>query len=461
MTASIEASHADLLRDLARNLREVRQAKVQNLDRMFRSLGARLATARRIEAELDRAVANRFNPLNYLRTDELGLSHILSDLLDPNGPHGQGAAFLAMFLERIRNLLPDKSLPPPQPDLVEVRCERSIDGGGRLDVSIEISSGDARPLCIAIENKPFAADGEGQVDAYLKFLSCRYPKRFLLIYLSPHGGPPSAESLPAGACTDGLAMLSYCRTPQPGNRDTPPCLPFALTDWLHECALSCPVDRLRWFLRDTENFCHRTFGGAMATDTEHREVRDFILESKDNLHAALAVREAFPRVRNDVVVTFLKRLYENVTDKLEREGLQAGYYFNDRTSEDGVWVYRSDWTGKEGYTPYLWLGHDGRNASSWFLGVGFHQFGEEERDPRISALRDPLAKSLGPPDPGGSANWPWYRYLDRDVRDWAPLLVQLNEETANPGALMKRFTSEFVAFARKTLPIIDSESVAR
>ncbi|MYF11962.1 MAG: hypothetical protein F4229_13420 [Gammaproteobacteria bacterium] len=458
MTASIEIRQADLLRGLARTLREVRQANVQNLDRMFRSLGARLATARRIEAELDRVVANRFNPLDYLRTDELGLSRILADLLDPNGPHGQGAAFLAKFLERIRHLLPDKSLPPLKPDLVEVHRERliQIDSDRRLDVSIEISGSDVEPLCIAIENKPFAADGEGQVEAYLKFLRCRYPKRFLLIYLSPHGGPPSAESLPTGACTDGLATLSYGRRSELGSRGTPPRLPFALTDWLRECALACPVDRLRWFLRDTENFCHRTFGGAMATDTEHREVRDFILESKDNLHAALAVLDAYPQVRNDVVAAFLKCLYEHINDELEHDGWQAGYYFKDNTNQDGVWAYRSGWTGTEGYTPYVWLGHDGRNASRWYLGVGFHPFGEVARDPRINTLRDPLAESLGPPDQGGSANWPWYRYLNRDVRHWAPLLVQLNEESASPGALVGRLTSEFVTFARKASPIIHS-----
>ena len=465
MTASIEARRTDLLRRLVGNLHKVRQANAQNLDRMFRSLGTRLATARGIEAELDQVMAKRFNPLDYLRTDELGLSRILADLLDPNGPHGQGAAFLTRFLKRIHHLLPDKSLPPLRPDLVDVRRERHIhiDSDRRLDVSIEISSSDADPLCIAIENKPFAPDGQEQVHAYLRFLRHRYPRRFLLIYLSPHGEPPSGESLPASACADGLATLSYCRTSALGRGGTPPRLPFSLTDWLHECALSCPVDRMRWFLRDTENYCRKTFGGALTTDIEHREVMDFILESEDNLRTALAVREAYPRIRNDVVAAFLHRLCERIATSLEQDGLQAGYYFADKPSEDGVWVYRSGWTSNEGYTPYVWLGHDGRNASRWYLGVCVHPFGEQERDPRINMLRNPLAKSLGPPEPGagGSAIWSWYRYLHRDVLHWAPLLVQLNEETAHPGALIERFTSEFVAFAHKALPVIESETAAR
>lgn len=47
----------------------------------------RAAAARAVERELHRLVANRLNPLDYLRTDELGLSRIIADLLDPNAPH--------------------------------------------------------------------------------------------------------------------------------------------------------------------------------------------------------------------------------------------------------------------------------------------------------------------------------------------------------------------------------------
>ena len=47
---------------------------------MFDVLATRLAAARAVEGELDRLLANRFNPLDYLRTDELGLE-LLSNLV--------------------------------------------------------------------------------------------------------------------------------------------------------------------------------------------------------------------------------------------------------------------------------------------------------------------------------------------------------------------------------------------
>ena len=370
---------AATLRPLADKLRDVRQSDIDQIDRMFRTLGPRLAAARRVERELDRILANRFNPLDYMRTDELGLSRIVADLLDPNAAHGQGLLFLRSFLEKIGNQVPGGRVPALDPASVATRCERSIDSYGRLDISIEIGTAGQKPLCIAIENKPFAADGEGQVDAYLKFLRSRYPGRFLLIYLSPHGGLPSSESLPPDACADGLATLSYCPRPQAAaKRDSTTQLRFALTDWLRECSLSCDVDRLRWFLRDMENFCHKIFGGHLTTDREHQEVRDFILENNANLLAAIAVLDAYPKTRNEVIAGFLERLCERITSDLEQEGLEAASYFADNYREDGVWVYRSSWEG-ESSTPYIWLGHDNPNARSWWLGIGFYPLGSGDR----------------------------------------------------------------------------------
>ena len=304
---------AAALARLSRTLREVRRSDAAQVQRLFATLGARLASVRRIDIALERTLATRFNSLDYLRTDELGLSRIVADLLNPRAAHGQGDAFLSTLLDRLGDEAPGGRLQALDTASVETRRERAIEGGGRLDISIEIRLPGREPLCIAIENKPFSTDGEGQVHAYLKFLRRRYPGRFLLIYLSPHGGLPSTESLPQDVCTDGLATMSYCPGALlAGNARAALQLRFALTDWLRACSLSCDIDRLRWFLRDTENFCHKTFGGILTTDREHREVRDFILESEDNLRATFAVLDAYPETRNEVIAGFLARLHECV-----------------------------------------------------------------------------------------------------------------------------------------------------
>ena len=45
--------------------------------------------------------SNRFNPFQFLQTDEMGLSKILAFLLDPTETHGQGDLFLNSFLKFI------------------------------------------------------------------------------------------------------------------------------------------------------------------------------------------------------------------------------------------------------------------------------------------------------------------------------------------------------------------------
>ena len=449
-------AHTPALRGLANTLLQVRRSERQRINGLFRVLGARLAVTRRIDSELDRLLATRFSPLDYLRTDELGLSRIVADLLNPSAGHGQGTVFLSRFLEKIAHALPDGLLRSPHLASAKTVCERGIDGGGRLDISVEIGAIGPEPLCIAIENKPYAADGDGQIDAYLKFLRSRYPGRFLLIYLSPHGGLPSPESLPRDAPTDGLRTLSYCpQSHGTGNADAALQFPFALTDWLRECALTCDIDRLRWFLRDTENFCHKTFGGVLTTSRELREVRDFILQSEDNLLAALAVLDAFPTTMNEVVAGFLERLHQRIVENLDREGLAAGHYFGNNPNQDGVWAYRSSWEG-ESSRPYVWLGHDNRGRSAkWWLGVRFDPFSESDPDPRIESLRKPLADHLGPPS-APAKSFPWFRWLEDP--DWAPLLVQMHEERQDPGPLTELLASQFISVAHEAVRLIDEST---
>ena len=75
-------------------------------ERFFAELVPRLEMARDLERKLGRKLAHRFNNLDYLRDDELGLSRIIADLLNPKASHGQGVLFLQtlLALERLKNI---------------------------------------------------------------------------------------------------------------------------------------------------------------------------------------------------------------------------------------------------------------------------------------------------------------------------------------------------------------------
>ena len=150
----------------------------RELERFFAEVAPRLETAQTLDDELDRQLARRFNVFRYLRTDEMGFSRMIADLLDPAGDHGQGAAFLKLLTEKL-----DFAWDVNPSDLgnAKVQTERQIAGRRRIDIVVEIDS----EHCLAIENKSnFAGDQERQVADDLDWLKREY-RSSLLVYLSP------------------------------------------------------------------------------------------------------------------------------------------------------------------------------------------------------------------------------------------------------------------------------------
>ena len=159
-------------------------------------LVAWLQAVRTRERELERQTAHRFNAFKYLRDDELGLSLMIADLLDPAGEHGQGTSFLEAMLET----LPEANgrfgaLQTTVTSPITVLTERQIPNGGRIDITVDIPLG-TKPFCLAFENKPYAQDQTGQLRTYLEYLRHEYGEEFLLVYLPPvNREPDEAQSL--------------------------------------------------------------------------------------------------------------------------------------------------------------------------------------------------------------------------------------------------------------------------
>ena len=225
-------------------------------ERFFAELVPRLDSARVLERELDRKLAHRFNVLDYLRDDELGLSRIIANLLNPEKSHGQGTLFLQtlLSLEGLRNTRHWPELDGSETSVV-VKREWRISSDRRIDISVQIDGASGEPYCLAIENKPYAGDQENQVKDYLEYLRQKYRERFLLIYISRTGEGPSEWSIHKTELEewkDRFAIMPYYggQEEQEDKFYDAFRIPHSLADWLGECRKNCEVDRLRWFLRD-------------------------------------------------------------------------------------------------------------------------------------------------------------------------------------------------------------------
>jgi len=143
------------------------------------------------------ATRGRFNLFTVLLadSDECRLhSRYLTHLLDPHGAHDCGPLFLRLFLRELERhapvsdgvntpplMLPDKTAR----ETATVFRELPTNKYGNVDILIEFRSGGA----IAIENKIYAGDQEGQIAGYSAYLHEKYGSNVGLLYLTLDGRP--------------------------------------------------------------------------------------------------------------------------------------------------------------------------------------------------------------------------------------------------------------------------------
>ena len=311
------------------------QQRRNEIDHVIRNflteLTPRIHVAEKLDDEMNRVFAHRFNVLDYARTDEIGLSRVIASLLDPSASHGQGKLFLQIFLDLLRE---DKNCKVNsdwlQFENIKVHREKTIESGRKIDIYLTINN----HYYIAIENKPYAADIENQVIDYLNHLKKNYKKdNFLLIYLSSLGQKPSEISLPRGKYQEWegqFKIMAYHNNPsidrlneneaesEDENNNAFFQTPFSLMEWFKKCRKNCEAERLRSFLHDAENFCSNRFGGNdMSSSVEQKAVQDLILSDPEKfLPVAQIVYEAWETIRNDICEEFDALLISNIKSSI-------------------------------------------------------------------------------------------------------------------------------------------------
>ena len=454
------------------------------LERFFAGLRSRARLARKVDAQLDRKLARRFNVLDYIRTSELGLSRVIGDLLDPKASHGQDLLFLDTLLhglkissEKLRRPLDitygygDEDGWTVRPNTVQVRLERTITSGRRLDVSVEFEGRDGRRRCLAIENKTGAGDQRYQVRDYLKFLDGEYgrvsgdgPKGHCLMYLSPQGEPPSTSSVSPTQLKESekqFAVWSYTRridgdieseAENAGFR-----LDYSVSDWLSACRKACDVDRLRWFFQDAEGYCEREFGGVTMIGAGREEI-DLFLAQPENVEAAATVVERWPEVRAGVVKQFVEHLKSRIESATEKHGtlLCRTDVTGDANPYQSIRLFRGGgaWRVRD-KTVEIKMEAQRGGLRDWIIGVG-------AGDRAVcDALKDRL-KALG--EAKSTETWPWFNY----IRKWGELgrrfdswhdpgvVMDLAREARGEGSAATDFLVErFVDICDRAVPIID------
>lgn len=189
---------------------------------------------------MNRFLSARFNVFDFIQPNENALSDIIADMLDHNGKHGQGTA----FLDALRSRLSEADIPRGTPLRVHREARTTFLAHSFRRIDIVIDFGD---YGFGIENKLWAADQDNQLADYQYELDRAFQGRYCLLYLTPDGKRPSSmESQAASEALESgrLQLFSY-------QMDVPA--------WLDECIRNCVSEKFRWFLRDFREYVQARF----------------------------------------------------------------------------------------------------------------------------------------------------------------------------------------------------------
>ena len=406
----------------------------RELERFFAEVAPRLETAQTLDDELDRQLARRFNVFRYLRTDEMGFSRMIADLLDPAGDHGQGAAFLKLLTAKLEFA---QDVNPSDLGNATVQTERQIDGRRRIDIVVEIDG----KHCLAIENKSnFAGDQEDQVEDYLDWL--KQYDHSLLVYLSPAGNGPLKTSMARETIEDLETSTPRRFVIMPcGSNNVPDDgfdklrLESSLVNWLADCRKNCDVDRLRWYLREAETYCRQRYGGNAVTNTAKDAVEDFLRRHHEHFTTALAVHETWPKLSRAVKYDFLELIMNMINEDL------AALF--DEDSEPGIWwdhgpksfesyisIRCKTWRpyvvdGQEKFTCVEMIAGSPEDAG-WYYRVWSPAINAVSKDDQ--ERRRKLRQELSSLQMRWNQWHPCWKFVDERYRDWNPLVPKLHEE---------------------------------
>lgn len=422
----------------------------ERLPRFFKELNSRLDMAREVDERLNAALAYRFNVLDYIRTSELGLSRVIADLLNPRATHGQRTLFLDTLLRdlqrssaeqgRLLDLTHGFGDWSVVEDSVDVKVERTIRGGRRLDISVEFKGSDRQLRCLAIENKPYAGDQNNQIHDYLEFLEKKYgdsrPTNHLLIYLSPTGGLPSEQSvtkarLDKEVTERDFAVMGYwmegsldSSEDENDSRAARLLLKYSLADWFIACRKQCDVDRLRNFLRDAEAFCGQHFGGADMPETTQIETAiAFIRRDRENAQVAQLVAQAFPRLRDLVQ----RGIYKEVEKELRKVFKPPKWNLMEHRGR--LRLHEKGHASKREFNGVWLMWH---SSSTLTVGVEWPRKRGTSLDEGVQDCFRTAGVEVGQREPGGGSGGPTWWLAGKLAGDkwvgWDRLLVMTDEE---------------------------------
>ncbi|MGJ8726552.1 MAG: PD-(D/E)XK nuclease family protein [Roseibacillus sp.] len=343
---------------------------------------------RRFE-EVEKTTGAGFNLLHLLNMGHYeAKTHtpILTDLLNPQGSHGQGDVFLKLFLtvcfEKDLGFMSKASgiVVTEEKYIGRVNSEQA--SGGRIDIFLESSQGEL----LAIENKIYANEQDQQLQRYLNYVS-RAKENGRVIYLTLDGQEPGSIK---GNKPEILSCISY---------------QSHIVDWLRLCRKEVTtIPTIRESLTIYINLiCELT--NQSPNQEMNKEIMESVLESPSSLAAYLALPK-----ENEIQ----QSIFDNKVEEIKRIAKEhsLGFSLSEKKVADQYFGFNLK---SESWSDF-WICFNFDSANCKNLLFGFQDDGrliEEERQ----TLNQMVSSQFGESTVRKTKMWPacpfWTKY-----RNW-------------------------------------------
>ena len=265
---------------------------------------------------------NVFKVLN-VHYKEVPICRMIHELLSPEGGHGQGTAYLELFMEEVL-AIQKNSLADDEWNSIKVEREKVIDNNRRIDLVIKTQS-----RFIPIEVKIYAEDQEKQCLDYFNYANnvCGKNTPTTLFYLTRFGTLPSEYSTKSDDRLN-IKAISFAHHILP---------------WLEKCLQY----RETWRLSTVSNTIYQLIDAIKdftngKKDLEMEEIAQYLRESKENLQDALRIENAVNAVRRSVLEELFNGVEKAINGSIEGNSL---YVKSKETNlPESVTKYRSSRT---------------------------------------------------------------------------------------------------------------------
>ncbi|ALQ49823.1 PD-(D/E)XK nuclease family protein [Nitrosomonas ureae] len=305
----------------------------EKINSLLKEVTFKVATLNEARERFADRLAPGFSIFDYLRTDEIGLSRCIADLLNPKGKHGQKEVFLEEFLKLLKL---EKIKWSGNTKIKSVRLEEQANDQRRIDILLKFESGEI----IGIENKPWAGDQENQLSDYASFIEKEAAGNdWRLIYLSnnepsDHSGAKK-EVIKKAVSEEKFVRLNYS----------------TIVEWLEDCACKSKALIVRLFIEELAKFIRMSVNGELEM-SEENEIRNLILSLPQNIESAFHVSIVLRKVKEKL----LKEFHDDLEKKLKDEGFvlvwddaiwKSGYGFNVKFNEEQKFLLRFEFQASE------------------------------------------------------------------------------------------------------------------